>query len=122
MAIYKMGAVEAKFADLIWELEPVGSGVLVQAALKELGWKKSTTYTVLRKLCEKQIFHNEKSVVTSLMTRDQYYGKQCKQFVAETFDGSLPKFLAAFTAEEKMTKKELDALKDLDIILKNNMM
>ncbi|MCI8408839.1 MAG: BlaI/MecI/CopY family transcriptional regulator [Lachnospiraceae bacterium] len=112
MAIYKMGAVEAKFADLIWELEPVGSGVLVQAALKELGWKKSTTYTVLRKLCEKQIFHNEKSVVTSLMTRDQYYGKQCKQFVAETFDGSLPKFLAAFTAEEKMTKKELDALKD----------
>lgn len=111
MAIYKMGVVEAKFADLIWELEPVGSGELVQRAAKELGWKKPTTYTVLRKLCEKGIFHNEKSIVSSVMTREQYYGKQCKQFVTETFEGSLPKFLAAFTAEEKLTEKELDALK-----------
>ena len=85
MAIYKMGMVEAKFADLIWELEPVGSGELVKRASKELGWKKPTTYTVLRKLCEKGIFHNEKSIVSSLMTREQYYGRQCKQFVTETF-------------------------------------
>lgn len=111
MAVYKMGVVETKFADLIWEREPVGSGELVQVAQKELGWKKSTTYTVLRKLCEKGIFQNENSVVTSILTRDQYFGMQCKQFVTENFDGALPKFLAAFAAEGKMNKKDLAALK-----------
>ena len=111
--LYHMGAVESKFAELIWDREPIGSGKLVKLAEDRLEWKKSTTYTVLRKLCDKGIFKNEDSVVTSRLNREQYYGRQSKQFVSETFSGSLPRFIAAFAGEEKLTKREIASLKAL---------
>lgn len=111
--LYRMGTVESQFAEIIWEQEPVASGELVKLAGEKLDWKKSTTYTVLRKLCDKGIFKNEDSIVTSILNREQYYGRQSKQFVSETFSGSLPHFIAAFAGEEKLTKKEIDSLKAL---------
>lgn len=110
MEFYKMGEVESRFAELIWENEPMGSGELVKLAQKELEWKKSTTYTVLRKLCSKGIFKNEDSIVRAVMTKDAYYGNQCEQFVTENFGGSLPKFLAAFASAKKMSEKEIAQL------------
>ncbi|MCI8338558.1 MAG: BlaI/MecI/CopY family transcriptional regulator [Lachnospiraceae bacterium] len=111
--LYHMGAVESKFAEIIWDREPISSGELVKLAKDRLEWKKSTTYTVLHKLCDKGIFKNESSVVTSVLNREQYYGRQSKQFVSETFSGSLPRFIAAFAGEEKLTKKEIASLKAL---------
>ena len=111
MENYKMGEVELQFAEIIWEKEPLGSGTLVKLAAQKLGWKKSTTYTVLKKLCTKGIFQNQDSVVSSVLNKEQYYGRQAKSLVEEGFGGSLPKFLAAFTAQEKMSKKEIEDLR-----------
>jgi len=113
MSDYKLTQSEAKFADLIWEHEPLGSGELVKLCEKELGWKKSTTYTVLKKLCEKGIFRNENAVVSSLVTKDEYYAKQSIRFVEDTFGGSLPKFLTAFIGGRKLIKHQAEELKRL---------
>lgn len=113
MGDIKMGAIEAKFAELIWENEPVGSGDLVAICSRVLDWKKSTTYTVLRRLCERGIFQNEAGVVTSLISKKDYYAMQSEQFVEETFDGSLPSFLAAFTTRKKLSKREIEELEKL---------
>lgn len=104
---YKLGVVEQKFAELIWQNEPIGSGELVKLCLKELEWKKSTTYTVLKKLCEKGIFKNENGIVTSVMSKDEYFAFQSKQIVDETFEGSLPAFIAAFTKKQTLSDKEI---------------
>ena len=95
MGDYKLGEIEARFADLIWRHEPLTSGELVKLAQESLSWKKSTTYTVLRRLCEKGIFQNEGGQVTSLISREEFYAAQSEEFVNETFSGSLPAFLAA---------------------------
>lgn len=113
MSDKRMGAIEAKFAEMIWENEPVGSGNLVAMCGKELGWKKSTTYTVLRRLCERGIFQNREGIVTSLISRKDYYAMQSEQFVEETFSGSLPSFLAAFTARKKLSEQEIGELEKL---------
>ena len=102
-----MGFVEQKFAELIWQNEPISSGELVKLCLKELEWKKSTTYTVLKKLCEKGIFQNDNGTVTSLISKDEFFALQSKNFVDETFEGSLPAFIAAFTKKQTLTKKEI---------------
>lgn len=104
---YKLGFVEQKFAELIWQNEPISSGELVKLCLKELEWKKSTTYTVLKKLCEKGIFQNENGTVTSLISKDEFFALQSKNFVDETFEGSLPAFIAAFTKKQALTEKEI---------------
>ena len=104
---YKLGFVEQKFAELIWQNEPISSGELVKLCLKELEWKKSTTYTVLKKLCEKGIFQNDNGTVTSLISKDEFFALQSKNFVDETFEGSLPAFIAAFTKKQTLTKKEI---------------
>lgn len=109
----KLGNIEARFADMIWENEPVGSGELVSMCAKELNWKKSTTYTVLRRLCERGIFRNQDGVVTSLISRQDYYAIRSEQFVEETFAGSLPGFLAAFTARKKLSEQEITELERL---------
>ncbi len=109
----KMGMVEAKFADMIWQNEPIVSGELVSKSSKELGWKKSTTYTVLRRLCERGIFQNVNGMVTSLVSRQEYYAMQSEQFVEENFGGSLPGFITAFTSRKKLTKKEIEELEAL---------
>lgn len=109
----KLAESEEKFAELIWQNEPIGSGELVKLCEKEMNWKKSTTYTVLKKLCEKGIFQNENAVVSSLITRDGYYAKQSLRFVEDTFGGSLPKFLTAFIGGRKLSKHQAEELKKL---------
>ena len=98
MADLKMGVVETRFAELIWDNEPMGSGELVKLCAKELNWKKSTTYTVLKKLCDRGIFANEDGVVRSLYNKEQFYAAQSRQYVEDTFQGSLPAFMAAFSS------------------------
>ena len=113
MKKYKITESEKKFADIIWQNEPIGSGDLVRICEKELKWKKSTTYTVLKNLCEKDIFQNENAVVSSLITKDEYYVKQSIRFVENTFGGSLPKFLIAFIGAKKLSKHQAEELKKL---------
>lgn len=110
---YRLTETEEKFAELIWQKEPIGSGELVKLCEKEFNWKKSTTYTVLKKLCEKGIFQNENSIVSSLITKDGYYAKQSVRFVEDTFGGSLPKFLTAFIGGRKLSKHQAEELKKL---------
>lgn len=113
MEDYRMGEMEQRFAQLIWEHEPIGSGELVRLCEKELDWKKSTTYTVLRRLCEKGLFRNENGTVTSLVGRAAYESAQSAAFVEHAFSGSLPKFLAAFTARRKLSQRDIDELQRL---------
>ncbi len=109
----ELGEVQMQFARLIWEKEPVGSGELVKLCTDEFGWKKSTTYTVLKKLCEKDIFQNEDGVVSSKISQEEFYTRKSEEFVEETFGGSLPAFLAAFTSRQKLSKKELDEIREI---------
>ena len=109
----KMGMLESRFADFIWNNEPIASGQLVKMAEKELSWKPTTSYTVLKRLCERGIFQNQGGAVTSLISREEFYALQSEQFVEETFDGSLPAFLAAFGSRKKMTDAEIEELKNI---------
>lgn len=106
-----LGTVESRFADIIWQNEPLSSGELVKICEKELNWKKPTTYTVLRKLCERGIFKNEGSTVSSVISREEFYAVQSEKFVEETFDGSLPAFIAAFTKRKNLSQKEIDEIR-----------
>ena len=108
-----MGAIETRFAEIIWQREPVSSTELVKLALQELGWKKSTTYTVLRRLCERGIFQNQDGSVTSLISRQDFFAVQSQQFVEETFAGSVPAFLTAFTTRKKLSENEITELENL---------
>ena len=111
MKEYRMGAVESRFADMIWESEPISSTELAKGSEAVLGWKKSTTYTVLKRLCDKGLFQNDGGTVTSRISREEYYSLQSEKFVAETFEGSLPAFLAAFTARKKLSAEEVEQLR-----------
>ncbi len=113
MKHYKFTESEEKFAELIWLREPIASGDLVKLCEREMNWKKSTTYTVLKKLCEKDIFQNENTIVSSLISRDEYYAKQSIRFVEDTFGGSLPKFLTSFIREKKLSNQQAEELKKL---------
>ena len=113
MAEYRLAETEARFADIIWEREPVGSTELVKICEERLGWKKSTTYTVPKKLCERGIFQNERAVVTSKLSREEFYGGKSRQFVEETFGGSLPRFLTAFIGKRKLTEDQIEEMKAL---------
>ena len=111
MVDYRLGEIEAIFADIIWENEPITSRRLTELAQERLNWKRTTTYTVLKRLCERGIFQNQGGTVTSLISREEFYALQSEQFVEETFDGSLPAFLAAFGSRKKMTDAEIEELK-----------
>ena len=113
MSELTMGAIESRFAEIIWQKEPVTSPELVKLAAQELDWKKSTTYTVLRRLCERGIFQNNNGVVTSLISKQDFYAVQSERFVEETFSGSLPAFLAAFTTHKKLSDTEINELQEL---------
>ncbi|MBE5938878.1 MAG: BlaI/MecI/CopY family transcriptional regulator [Lachnospiraceae bacterium] len=107
----KLGVVESRFADIIWENEPLSSRTLVELCNKELAWKKSTTYTVLKKLCEKGLFKNDNSIVSSIISRDEFFSMQSENFVNETFEGSLPAFFAAFTKRKNISEAELSEIR-----------
>lgn len=108
---HRLGAVESRFADLIWENEPISSGDLVRLAEKTLGWKKSTTYTVLKKLSERGIFENADGTVTSLLSKEAFFAEKSEQFVTETFGGSLPAFVAAFLSQKPLSEEEADEIR-----------
>lgn len=113
MGEYRLGEIEMKFAEIIWNMEPVQSGALAKEAEKELGWKKSTTYTVLKRLCERGIFQNDRGTVTSCLSRMEFQARQSEDFVEETFDGSLPNFVAAFVSRKKLSEEEIMELKKI---------
>ena len=113
MEEYKLGLVESRFADLIWGNEPLHSRELVKLCEVELNWKKPTTYTVLRKLCERGLFRNENGMVSSRISRKEFYAMQSEKFVEETFEGSLPAFLAAFTTRKALSPAEIAEIRRL---------
>ncbi len=113
MAEIKLGAIESRFADIIWDNEPLSSNQLTKLAQKELNWKMTTTYTILKRLCDRGIFQNQNSTVSSLISRDEFYALQSEKFVNDTFDGSLPAFVTAFASRNKLTEAEAAELKRL---------
>lgn len=113
MAEIQLGAVEARFADMIWEREPVASAELIKLAAEKLTWKRTTTHTVLHRLCEKGLFQNNNGTVTSLLSRQEFYARHSKKYVDETFAGSLPAFLAAFTRGKRLTAEEIAEIRAL---------
>ena len=110
MSDLKMGTAEARFADIIWANEPITSGQLAKIGTTDFNWKKTTSHTVLNRLCERGLFKKENGVVTSLISRDEYYARHSEQYVEETFGGSLPAFLAAFGTRKKLSDKEIEEL------------
>ena len=113
MSEKKLGAVELKFAELVWANAPISSTELVRLCARELGWKKSTTYTVLKKHCDRGLFQNEDAIVRVVKTRADYERDQSTQFVEETFGGSLPAFLAAFTSGKPLTPQEAEEVRKM---------
>ena len=111
MSDYQMGPIESRFADIIWQNEPISSTELAKRSEELFRWKKSTTYTVLKRLCDKGIFQNQKGTVTSLISRQELYSVQSERFVEEHFEGSLPAFLAAFTARKSLSPEEVAQLR-----------
>ncbi len=113
MSEYKLGVIESRFADIIWSNEPLASSELAKLALSELEWKKSTTYTVLKRLCDRGIFVNENGTVRSLISKKDFYALQSEKFVDETFSGSLPAFVAAFSSRKKLSDNEIEQLQHM---------
>ena len=112
MGEWTLGAVESRFADIIWDHAPLKSSELVRLAAEELGWKKSTTYTVLKRLCQRGIFRNEEGVVQACLSREEFSARRSEQFVEEAFSGSLPAFLTAFTTRKKLSEEEIAQLQE----------
>lgn len=109
----KLGPIETRFAEIIWANEPLTTNQLTKLCAEALEWKRTTTYTVLKKLSEKGLFKTENSVVTSLVSKAEFEGMQSEQFVAETFQGSLPAFLTAFGSRKKLSDDEIDELQKI---------
>lgn len=109
----RLSQSEEKFAELVWQNEPIGSGKLVKLCKNELMWEKSTTYTVLKKLCEKGVLQNQNAIITSLIKKNDFYTGQSRRFVEDTFDGSLPRFLTAFIGGKKLSTSQAAELKRL---------
>ena len=109
----KLGTVESKFADIIWENEPISSGQLVKLCGQQLDWKKSTTYTMLKRLCERGLFQNEKGMVSALMTKEEFGAAQSEKIIKESFDGSLPAFIAAFASRKRLSLDDVDEIQKM---------
>ncbi len=111
MAEIQLGLIEARYADMIWEHEPVTSSELVKLTAVEFNWKRTTAHNVLRRLIDKGLFQNENGVVTSVISRNEFYSRQSKKYVEDTFDGSLPAFIAAFMQSSKITADEAEEIR-----------
>ena len=109
----KLGAVEGRFADLIWENAPMTTTALIGLAKNALDWKRTTTYTVLKRLCDRGLFALESGTVTALVSREEFYARQSREYVESAFDGSLPAFVAAFSRSRKLKPEEIEALQRL---------
>ena len=113
MEEFKLFDAEYKFLDIIWELEPINSTELAKVCFKKLGWKKSTTFTMIRKLCGRDILKNENATVTSLIKREQVQKYESEALLEKSFDNSLPAFMATFLQDKKLSKKEAEELKNM---------
>ena len=113
MDMPKIFESEYRFCLILWEHEPVSSGMLVQLCREKLGWKPTTTYTVIKRLSERGVLKNENTVVTSLVTKDQVQAAEINEMVEKTFEGSLPAFVAAFTKHQKLSADEIDAMQQM---------
>ena len=113
MTDYRLGEIEMRFAEIIWQNEPLSSGELVKLCEEKLNWKKTTTYTILHRVCDRGLFQNENSIVTSLVSKEEFLAGQSEKFVEDTFEGSLPRFLAAFTTRNKLSDKEIQELQKI---------
>ena len=107
----RLGVVEARFADIVWEHAPLSTKELVSLCDKELNWKRTTTYTVLKKLCQRGLFRTENSTVTVVISKEEFSAIQSEKFVDEAFCGSLPAFIAAFGSRKKLTSEELEQIR-----------
>ena len=113
MGDMKLGVIETRFAEIIWANAPLSTNQLIKLCADELEWKRTTTYTVLKKLCEKGIFKTENSLVSVVISKAEFEGLQSEQFVEETFNGSLPAFLTAFNSRKKLSDQEIDEIQKL---------
>lgn len=104
---------EYRFCLILWENEPVKSSKLVELCKEQLGWKPTTTYTVIKRLSERGVLKNENTVVTSLVSKDEVQAAELNEMVEKTFEGSLPAFIAAFTKHQKISDKEIDAVQQM---------
>ena len=113
MSDLRMGPAETRFAEIIWANEPIASGALSRKAEEALNWKKTTSFTVLKRLCERGIFQNQNGIVTSMISKEEFFARHSEQYVEDTFGGSLPAFMAAFSTRKKLTDKEIEEMKNL---------
>ena len=113
MSELQMGAVEARFAEIIWANEPITAAALAKKADETLKWKKTTSYTALKRLCDKGIFRNDGGTVTSVISREEYHARQSQRFLEDTFDGSLPAFIAAFARRGTISAAELAEIRQM---------
>ena len=104
---------EYRFCLILWENEPVKSSKLVELCKEQLGWKPTTTYTVIKRLSERGVLKNENTVVSSLVSKDEVQASEINEMVEKTFEGSLPAFIAAFTKHQKLSEKEIDAMQQM---------
>lgn len=109
----RLGAVESKFADIIWSHKSLSTTELIRLAEAQLGWKRTTTYTVLKRLCSRGLFETENGIVNVLISKEEFYSKRSEEIVYDDFGGSLPAFIAAFTSRKNLTEKEIDEIKDI---------
>lgn len=113
MNIPKIFESEYRFCLILWENEPIKSSELVNLCKEQLGWKPTTTYTVIKRLSERGVLKNDATVVTSLVSKEQVQASQIDEIVEKTFEGSLPAFIAAFTKHQKLTENEIDAVQKM---------
>ena len=104
---------EYRFCLILWENEPVKSSKLVELCKEQLGWKPTTTYTVIKRLSERGVLKNENTMVSALVSKDQVQAAELNEMVEKTFEGSLPAFIAAFTKHQKLSDKEIDAVQQM---------
>ena len=109
----RLGVIEGHFADIVWERAPISTRDLVKLCEKELNWKRTTTYTVLKKLCERGIFKTENSTVLTVISKDEFYAMQSERFVDDNFKGSLPAFIAAFSSRKKLSAQEVAEIRKM---------
>ena len=111
MADWKLGPIETRFAEIIWQNAPLTTAQLIAICARELGWKRTTVHTVLRRLCDKGLFQNDGGLVTVRISREDFYARQSRQFVQDSFHGSLPAFIAAFTQGRQLSEKEREEIR-----------
>lgn len=113
MEKFKLGDKQRQMAELIWEHEPLSSRELVELCADRFNWKRTTTYTMLKILCERGIFENKDAVVYALIKREDFEAQQGEEFLQESFGGSLPRFVAAFTRKNKLSQGDIEELQRL---------